>query len=183
MNEGGARVNNALVPGDVEKLEDMMRLYGAAVKRTCLVCLKDGPLAEDAAQDTFVKLYELIRFRKLGAVQNEKAYLLRIAMNCCRDMQRLAWFHLVDRRVTPDELPDPPANTSADTDIWLAVRALPRGLRLCVTLYYQESMTMKEIARTLCCSSASVYRRLKKAEGLLRQALTESAEGEPGYEK
>ena len=41
-----------------ERLKVWMEAYGDAVLRTCYLYLKDRYLAEDAAQETFVKVYE-----------------------------------------------------------------------------------------------------------------------------
>jgi len=40
-----------------ERIEQMMADYGTTIKRICLVYLKEPGLAEEAAQDTFVKAY------------------------------------------------------------------------------------------------------------------------------
>jgi len=40
-----------------EALVRLMQLYGDSIKRMCCVYLRDLGLAEDAAQDTFIKAY------------------------------------------------------------------------------------------------------------------------------
>lgn len=40
-----------------EQIKELMCQYGTMIKRICLVYLKDAGLAEEAAQDTFVKAY------------------------------------------------------------------------------------------------------------------------------
>ena len=52
----------------------------------CFACLNDEALAEDAVQETFLKAYRALdRFR--GDAE-EKTWLLRIAINTCRDLRR-----------------------------------------------------------------------------------------------
>lgn len=61
------------------QLKHLMDSYGSQIVRVCYTYLKDAALAEDAAQDTFVKAY-----RHLGHawnVEHEKAWLMRIAIN------------------------------------------------------------------------------------------------------
>ena len=74
-------MNNALVPSDVraEQFEQFMRKYENAVLRTCFLYLSDRSLAEDAAQDTFMKVWRSIeKFehrntaqRKLGSCESQ----------------------------------------------------------------------------------------------------------------
>lgn len=51
-------MNIASVPSEVreQKLEEWLTAYGDSVLRTCFVYLADRALAEDALQDTFVKV-------------------------------------------------------------------------------------------------------------------------------
>lgn len=67
-------------------LERMIRDYGDALLRTCYLYLKDYHLAEDAVQETFIKAmkhYGGFRHRS-----DEKTWLTRIAINCCKNMMR-----------------------------------------------------------------------------------------------
>lgn len=51
-----------------ERLEEMMARYGDALIRMCCLYLRDASLAEDAAQDTFVKAWRhMDRFRGIAA--------------------------------------------------------------------------------------------------------------------
>ena len=71
------------------EMERIMAQYGASVKRMCRLQLGDGHLAEDAAQETFIKVW-----RSGGGFRGEcteKTWILRIAINACRDIRRGAW--------------------------------------------------------------------------------------------
>ena len=77
--------------------------YQTELLRMCCLYLRDAELAKDAVQETYLKAYRALdSFRGECA---EKTWLLRIAINTCRDMRRSAWFRHIDRRVTPDMLP------------------------------------------------------------------------------
>lgn len=55
-------------------------------------------------QETFLKAYRsLDSFR---SDSSEKTWLMKIAMNTCRDLRRFAYFRCTDRRFTPDMLPE-----------------------------------------------------------------------------
>ena len=63
--------------------------------------------AEDAVQETFLKVY-----RSMGTFRgncSEKTWIMKIAMHACYDINRSGWFRLINRRITPDMLPEPAA--------------------------------------------------------------------------
>ena len=75
-----------------EMLAHMVAEYEVILLRTCYMYLHDKALAEDATQETFLKAYKALdSFR---GESSEKTWLMRIAMNTCRDMKRSAWFRL-----------------------------------------------------------------------------------------
>ena len=91
--------------------------------------------AGDAVQETFLKAYQAMDSLRVDG--GEKAWLMRIAVNTCRDMRRSAWFRRIDRRVTPEDLPlasDAPGEENAE--LALAILRLPQKLREAVLLYY-----------------------------------------------
>lgn len=151
-------------------LERLMREYGSGVKRFCTLQLKDAFQAEDAAQDTFVRAWKALdTFRNEGS---EKAWLMRIAVNVCRDYQRTGWFRHTDRRLTPDSLPEQGREaTFPDGEVSRAVTSLPQKLRMSVLLRYYQGMTIGEAADALGVSHATAKRQLKKANEILRRKL------------
>ena len=81
-----------------------MRRYGDALVRMCCLYLNDASLAQDAAQDTFIKAW-----RNLGQFRgecDERTWLMRIAINTCRDYHRTAWLRHVDRGTPLEALPE-----------------------------------------------------------------------------
>ena len=84
-------------------LEGAMARWEQSLLRTCFAYLGDLSLAEDAVQETFLKAWKnLDRFR---GEASEKTWLLRIAINTCKDVRRSAWFRRVNRAVSLDSLP------------------------------------------------------------------------------
>mgnify|MGYP000027142493 FL=1 len=164
----------ALVPGEEEKLEACMRDYGQAVKQLCFSYLKDYHLAEDATQDTFVKLFRAIQKGQLANAASERAYVLRMALNVCHDLRRRAWFRREDQHLSVENLPSLAAPPDSLRELLFD---LPVPHRVVLTLYYAHGMTMEEIAAVLHCSVTGVHRKLKAAQAALRQELTEGMEG------
>ena len=146
--------------------------YQAALLKTCFLYLKDEELARDAVQETFLKAY-----RACDAFRGEcsvKSWLIRIAVNTCRDMRRGAWFRHVDRRVTPDTLPEPAAPIAErDEALTLAVMRLPDKLREAVLRYYYQRLSSAEAAMALGISQPSLSGRLRRARERLKTELGE----------
>lgn len=153
-------------------LEQAMEQWEVPLLRTCYLLVKDVALPEDAVQDTFVKAWQAHdHFRGEGS---EKSWLMRIAVNTCRDLRRGKWFQHVDRQVRMEDLPEPAETFQWEDDtVTRAILALPDGLRQVVTLRYYQGFTVQEAADILKLSRRTVHYRLEKAERLLKESLGE----------
>lgn len=167
-------MSNALGPGNAseEELLRLMDAYGGTLFSLCRMMLRDHHRAQDAVQETFIKAYK--HLDRLAQIRNEKAWLIRVAINVCRDTMRTAWFqhviHSVDLAGLPEitaPQPDPPD----DTPLLDAVQILPAKEREVLLLYYWQNMTPDEIASTLQINRATVYRRLERARSNLKIKL------------
>lgn len=157
-----------------EMLAHMVAQYEVALLRTCYMYLRDRELAEDATQETFLKAYKALpAFR---GECSEKTWLMRIAMNTCRDMKRSAWFRHIDRRVDVDLIQRPAREADAlgeANDLTQAVLCLPPKYKEVILLHYYQDMSLREIAEALdiAVSTASdrVRQACRKLEGILRK--------------
>jgi len=80
--DGDAAASAAL---DIEALYEM---YADDVLRVCYFYLNNRHMAEEVCQDTFVRLMTSKTQLKPG---HEKAWLLKVALNRCRDLWRSGW--------------------------------------------------------------------------------------------
>lgn len=153
-------------------LEGAMEQYEESLLRMCFACLGDAALAEDAVQETFLKAYRALnRFR--GDAE-EKTWLLRIAINTCRDLRRSAWFRHVDRKVTLDGLGEPASAqewSEWDDTLTRAVMGLKPKYREAVLLCCYQGLTGQEAASVLKISRSAVMNRLRQAKAILRKEL------------
>lgn len=161
-------MNDAQAQGDVSRLERMMAQYGDSVLRMCCIMLRDGELARDATQDSFLKAFKAMG--RLGGMETEKAWLMRIAINTCKDMRRSRWWKFVDRSITPEELPLAAPEAAEDTTIE-AVMELPEKNRQVVLLHYYQGMTLEEVAMALHKPPSTVRSTLMRAKDKLRRVL------------
>ena len=156
--------------GRDQKFEQLVETYQKPVLSICWLSLNDKTLAEDAVQETFLKVYR--RMSTFRGESSEKTWIMRIAVNTCRDMNRSGWFRFVDRRVTPETLPEQAVQTDeSDRDLVAAVTKLPRRLREVILLYYYQSMNVNEIADALGISQSAVSARLKRGREKLKKLL------------
>ena len=160
-----------------ETFVELVAQHQTALLRMCYMVLRDRQQAEDAVQETFLKAYRAMDGFRGGS--SGKTWLVTIAMNTCRDMRRSAWQRYVDRRLTPEELPEPVLPPDEDDQELMArVMQLPPRLREVIVLYYYQDMTMVEIAKALGLAQSTVTTRLKRAREKLREVL----EGEEDHD-
>lgn len=153
-----------------QEFAQLVEQYQTSLRRMCYAILRDQELAKDAVQETFLKVYKAMdTFR---GECSEKAWLMRIAVNTCRDIRRSSWFRRMDRRITPEDLPEPACQIeSEDVELTLAIMRLPKHLREVTLLYYYQDMTIRETAQALGVAPSTVSQRLKHAQAKLRILL------------
>ena len=152
---------------DNQALLLMMQQYGAHVVGLCTLLLKDAHLAQDVAQETFIRAWKQGNLRQ----ETEKAWLTRVAVNLCRDEQRSRWFRHVDRRITPEELPLQADAPDTDSDLLDSVHRLPAREREVIVMHYWNDMSPEEIAKLLNVDRATVFRRLARGRKRLKIEL------------
>ena len=160
-------------PATEQSFTELVSEYQTSLLRMCYLNLHDAGLAEDAVQETFVKAY-----RTLGEFRGDsslRTWLMRIAINTCRDMQRGSWLKHISRTVTLDELAEPSESFPEDAlAVNMEIARLPVKLRETVLLYYYQGMGIGEVAEALGIAVSSASERLKRAKEKLRYALKEA---------
>ena len=168
-------MERAAVPSMIreQRLNQWIENYSDSIWRTCFLYLSDQTQAEDATQDTWIKAWKHMDDFERKRIANEKAWLLRIAINTCKDYRRTAWFRHVDRSKALDELPPQLISVEPeDRTLTLMVMDLPDRYKQVILLHFFQGLTMQETADALGMSQSTVHRRLKKAEELLKGSLT-----------
>jgi RNA polymerase sigma-70 factor, ECF subfamily len=180
--DGGDRTENG--HGRVEStravLEALVREHSRLVYRIVYAVLRRHHDAEDATQETFMRL---LRYSsRLAAVAEPKTWLARIAWRVAVDRNRQRG----RTREIPLEDPEKPfeevasSETSADETVHGAqvsdavekmIAALPEKLRQPLILSTIDEMSPKEVAATLGISEAAVRSRVFRARQILREKL------------
>ena len=97
---------------------------------------------------------------------------LRILTNKCYDLCRKRR-PTVDLEDMADRLPSESQDHDQRMTLWQAVLSLPEDLRVPVTLFYYEDLSVREIGQVLGISEAAVKTRLSRGRGRLRLLLEE----------
>ena len=155
-----------------DELNRLVAEYQKTLLHMCSFWLKDALQAEDAVQEVYIKAYKALPgFRHECS---EKTWLMRIAANVCRDMQKSRWSRFVNRSVDIANQPEPAYEMIGhDDEVIQAVQALPVQLREVILLHFWQHMSLTEIAVILNTSLSTVSRRLKDAKKRLRIQLEE----------
>lgn len=145
--------------------------YADTVRRICMLHLKNEADTEDVFQTVFLKyvLYSGV----FENAEHEKAWIIRVAINACRDWLR----SLLRRRTVPLDAVAELAAPEESRSVLEAVLALPAKYRDVIYLFYYEQYSAVEIARMLRKNVNTVYTHLARAKDLLRETL-----GEDKYE-
>lgn len=155
-----------------QRLSRWIDLYSDTILKTCFLYLSDRQQAEDVLQDTWIKAWKHMEDIDRKGITNEKAWLLRIAINTCKDYRRTAWFRHVDTRKAIEDLPARLVSSEPeDRTLTLIVMDLPERYKQIILLHYFQGLTLQETADVLGQSASTAHRRLKKAEALLKDAL------------
>ena len=160
-----------------QAVQRLLNAYGDELLRLCFMYLSDWQLAEDALQETFLKV-----FRKYGTFagrSSEKTWLVRIAVNVCKDYLRGNWLRRVDCYGGLSEVPftGEAAQQAKDDAILLAVLALPVKYRETILLYYYWGLETAEIAELIKRPASTVSTRLRRGRAMLKEHL-EGAEND-----
>ena len=141
--------------------------YADMVFRLCMVSLKNHADAEDIFQTVFLKY--TLSSQVFDSPAHEKAWLIRITVNACKDLLR----QFFRRQTVPleDISEFVPSATPEQSAVLEAVRSLPKDYRDAVYLHYYEGYTAPEIAAILKKNPNTVYTHLTRAREMLKDML------------
>ena len=148
------------------EIERVVNEYATMLLRVAYSQLNNRAEAEDTVQEVLLKYMEKAPI--FQSEEHEKAWLLRVTVNHCKNHLASAWFR---KRADLDE--GIPALDNAELEVVSAVAALPAKYRAVVHLYYFEGYSTKEIEEILHSRPNTVSSRLSRARALLAKALKE----------
>ena len=157
----------------MEQAERLARTYADPILRLSYTYLKSTHDAQDICQTVFVKL--LTEPREFDSPEHERAYILRMAANACKDLLKSPWRQ---RSESLEEGMQVPAPQDSDGSVLEAVNQLPPPYRTVIYLFYYEGYQAAEIGQILGIPTATVHTRLARGRMRLKELL-----GGYGYEQ
>ena len=121
--------------------------------------------AEDVVQEVFLALLE--RGKPFKDTEHEKAWLIRVTVNKCKNCLKAAW------RSRRSPMPADAAAPAPEEPLGVleAVMALPPLYRIPIHLHYCEGWSTGEIAAMLGVSPVTARTRLHRGRAMLRDVL------------
>ena len=147
------------------RIERIVNTYSDTLLRIALHYTKNQSDAEDALQTVYLKL--LKTEQGFDSAEHEKAWLIRVTINQCKDLLRSVWYKKTEALEDSHK-----AKQQGENFIVLdAVRALDEKYRDIVFLYYYEGYGTNEIASMLEMRQGTVESRLFRAREQLKKTL------------
>ncbi|NLX83843.1 MAG: sigma-70 family RNA polymerase sigma factor [Clostridiales bacterium] len=158
-------------PVSDEQIEQLYQMYGTDVLRMSYSYLGNQQQAEDVTQDVFLRLMENRPVLKPGS---EKSWLLKVALNRCRDHWRSSWHKRVllgskVLEIIPDD--DRIEDRIEKEALMQAVNALPQAEKEVFLLFYYQGLSTQETAAVLDTPEGTVSSRLSRGRQKLKQFL------------
>jgi RNA polymerase sigma-70 factor (ECF subfamily) len=168
------------------RLEALVREHSRLVYRIAYSVLRRHHDAEDAAQETFMRV---LRYRsKLADVRDAKTWLARIAWRVAVDrsrQQRRSEEVALENRERPlpeilsrdDAADETVQGSEISARLEQLIAALPAKLREPLILSTVEEMSPREVAETLGINEAAVRSRVFRARQILKEKLAQKTSG------
>lgn len=156
-----------------KKTEELFKKYGDEILRTCMLILQNRSLAEDATMTVYEQVF--VSFKSFRGEAAEKTWLIRIAVNVCRNILKSSAYKTSMSGEIPDTASDRDEYGQAETKaaVSQAIMSLPEIYREAAVLHLYNGFTLKEAARLAGVSQSAMTFRVSKAKELLRKALEE----------
>jgi RNA polymerase sigma-70 factor (ECF subfamily) len=163
--------------GDQTAFMNIVDAYQRPVYNLCYRMLGDTTQAEDAAQETFLRVYT-----KLDTYQESRkfsSWLFSIASHYCIDQlrrrryQMVSWDDLPPWRWLPTTDPEPEdvvMHDEAQDNLRNLLNKLQPDYRAAVILRYWHEMSYEEIAEALDTTISAIKSRLFRAKQMMVQA-------------
>jgi RNA polymerase sigma-70 factor (ECF subfamily) len=162
--------------GDELAFTWLVETYQTALYNLCYRMLGDADQAEEAAQETFLRVYA--QLRSFDVTRSFKTWLFSIAHHYCIDRlrrRRLTWLSIESEQMDEHPALRSPAPTPEqvalqhETRLWLqsALNQLAPEYRSVVLMRYWYDLSYEEIAEATSTSVSAVKSRLHRARETL----------------
>jgi RNA polymerase sigma factor (sigma-70 family) len=170
--EDASLIARVVAADDRHAFSTLVRNHQGAVRGFLLrLCCGDGALADDIAQETFLRAYQRIgTYRSEGGFHS---WLFAIAYRTFASEKRKRHWSAEELKEVPEVAPSRVSNPdTAAEDIARAMRHLREPERACISLCYQSGMSHQEVANTLGYPVGTVKTHIVRGKEKLRARLS-----------
>lgn len=155
---------------DNDLFESCVDNYSDTAFRIALNYLKNASDAQDAVQNTFVRLLTCkVNFKSEAHI---KHYIIRIAIN---ESKRIISNPLYGKTDDLEQYANTLFCSSNEREIFYAAMALPKKYRIVIYLYYYEGYSTEEIAKIISKTPSAVRTQLRRAREKLKFILEDES--------
>ena len=163
--------------------EELLRRYEGKVYRLCCALLRERTQAEDAAQESLVRVWKALdRYDGRAALSS---WIYAITRNrCLTALERRRSLDSLDELGEEAEFGLPATGQPGDgraEELLELVQLLPERLRRVLLLYYYEERSVSEVALMLGCPEGTVKTTLFRARAALAEMLQRRGLDDPAY--
>lgn len=164
--------------GDRNAFIQIYNIYRQKVYSTAYFILKDYQYAEDVVQETFIQVH--LKLSKLKALEAFDTWLYKITVNHCLKLLKKAkkshyveldentLQHVVEECNVPDSIV---IQMEMEAKVMEFIYSLESKYRIVLTLFYFNSVSIRDIADILECSEGTVKSRLHYGRKILKVLL------------
>jgi RNA polymerase sigma-70 factor (ECF subfamily) len=146
--------------------EEIYERQFSMVYRVCFSYMKNKADTDDVVADVFTKL--LKSGTTFKSAEHEKAWLLRTAINKCKDYLKHWWHSRAD--IADYEYLET-ANPFQESELSKAILKLPERYKAVIYLYYYEGYSTLEVAQILKKPQSTIFYHMREARKLLKGVL------------
>lgn len=163
--------DNRTSPVDIDKI---VANYSELVYQLAYAQMRNKNDADDIYQEVFLRY-----IRKKPVLKNEeheKAWFIRVTINCCRNL----WSTAFRRHTRPLEYAQTESHSeeaAAEEELKDLLDRLPKAYRVVIHLFYYEDMSTAQISALLGQKETTVRVKLTRARRMLKDLM----EGEEEY--
>ena len=151
-----------------QKVTLLFEKYSDTVKRICFMYMRNDADSDDILQDVFLKLVQ--HDKPFQSEEHEKAWLIRVAINRCKNMHKSFWRKNTD----PLDVITTEGSTEIETEnneMLKLVLSLPPKYKDVIYLFYYEGYTVPQMAKVLDKNENTIYSSLHRARALLKEKI------------
>lgn len=141
------------------------KVYGNTILRLAYSYLHNLSDAEDVLQDTLLSLMK--NEHAFSSPEHEKAWLMRVAINLCKNNLKGSWFKTVE---IPENFHGE-GIVDEESEVLEVVHSLPVKYREVIHLFYYEGYSTLEISFLLQKKESTVRSLLHRSRKMLKKAL------------